>query len=288
MKEYPSRHKAIVALKEVGTEEARETLLEIAFGQHGPESTEWAARNYVKSLEDKSRARRLLQADDSRIQHIGLLALRGETIDAALLQDLKQMLKADDFHLRRAAASTVYEAPLHPYGKEIAIALIDSARTVKSLPKADERIAIGMKWTTAGYTCGEIIRALSQSKNINTKLLREFIPTESGNAQACVVIAMAWLGDSSVKPQLREIAKKTELPPLLRSQAIAAFSVIGTKRDIDLLKDIATTDPFKVKPTAQEVEFRRARGQPMVDKVYFIREQAEDMIGQIERKTTER
>ena len=286
MEESPNiSHRAIGTLGGITTEEARDRLLEIALGHHGARWTEWAASNYVKSLPDKSQARALLESSDPKIQHVALLALRGGEIDSEMLEDLKQILEAGNLNLRRAAASIIRQAPPHPYGREVAAALIDSAQTVATVPRADNRLAFatrGPLWTDAGYAYREIISALSGSKDIDTEIMKELLSTTTDHARDCIVIALSRGGDSSVKTQLREIAEKSKYPAL-RSSAVGAFSVVGTKRDIDFLERIAATDSFEVEPTAQQVINMEALGQPVVDKLYPIRSEAESIITRISR-----
>lgn len=279
------KHNAIIALKEYGSEKALEALLQIAMGEHGNEKTEWAARNYVKVLKTKSGSRKLLASKDPEIQHVGLLAIKGEPISQELLEDLKKLLQSERLNIRRATANVIKDAPAYSDPKDLSASLVESIKTIDSLPNADRMISMagsGRIWTDAGYTYRCMAWALSDMKMSDAGVLESLTPAEPGNPQDCVLIARAWLGDVSIKHELKRIVQGSKMTAL-RAYALAAFSVVGTADDSEFLRKIAETDPLAVEPKGMQREYLEMQGKS-TDKIYPIRMQAGELIKQIEKK----
>ncbi len=286
------RHAAVRRLSELGTPEARKVLLDVALGRYGRGSQTWAARCFVKVMEQPGEARALLTATNSEIATIGLLALRGEAIDRELLADLKRFLQSASVHVRTGCGQIIKAAPTSELPDELVRAVLESIRTAHLIDRADEPMRAANEFisvrTEVGWVYETLISALSQSPSIELKLLQDLTPSESGLLRDCTLIARAQRGDRTLTGELRRIAR-TSPNSGVRWASLQPFATLGTIQDVPFLEELAQTDPLAVALTEaqrQAAADSLAIGIPTpVPEVYYpIRSHAERLIRQIKSR----
>jgi hypothetical protein len=243
------RHRAVTLLRTIGIFKAQESLLDIALGRTSPISTgsSWAVRNYVKIIHDKFDARKLMVSKNPDVLGIALKPLQGVPVDTELFKQLEQLLQYKDYYLRVSAAKVIGADPEASYVREKVSAIIKSLETVEQIPRAHEKFQHDRYGTLADNVYYKLIRALSSIKQAHTFLQG---PSEQlqGKPRMCIIIARAYIGDASVKTQLRNIIEDPDMVamPMMRSLALQTFGRIGNTDDLLFLRGIVKTDPFEV------------------------------------------
>lgn len=289
------RHAAVRRLSELGTPEARTILLDVALGRHGRGSQTWAARCFVKAMEQPREARALLVATNQEIVTIGLLALRGEAVDQGLLADLKRLLQSPDVHVRVGCARIIRHAPANQSPAETVRAVIESIRTVHTIDRADEPMkaaneSISVR-TEAGWAYETMISALSQSPSLDLKLLQELTPSDTGLPRDCLFIARAQRGERLLGEELRRILRSCPNSGV-RWASLQPFADRGTLEDVPFLEQLAQTDPLAVELTDAQREaaadsLELGIPAPIPGVYYPIRSHVERLIRKIGRQARE-
>lgn len=245
------QHRTVSLLQSIGTSKARESLLRIALGQDSPRGigfgSSWAARNYVKILQDRSDAKKLLASKNPDVLGIALKPLQGVPVDTELFKRLEQLLQYKDYYLRVSAAKVIAADPEATLVRQKVSAIVRSLETVEKLPKAREKFQYDRLGTLADNVYYKLIRALSRIKQADTFLQG---PSEQlqGKPRMCIIIARAYIGDASVKTQLCNIIEDPDMVamPMMRLLALRAFGRIGNTDDLPFLRRIVETDPLEV------------------------------------------
>jgi hypothetical protein len=244
-------HIAIV-LKKIGTQKAKETLLNMAIGQNGFNwSYSTAAQNYVEVAKDKKEdIKALLVSSDSDILGIALQGMKGLTIDVESLKRLDEIMQtkqAPDYILRSKAAEVISADKGSGLMREKVSVLVKSLQTIEQLPNANGRFLYDRFGTIADVTSSDLARALTTMKGADA-YLDEATKGLTGNARRWMLAVRATKGDTSVKGEIRNFIVDPNMldRTLLRSYALRGYAVIGTADDIPFLRNIAESDPVVV------------------------------------------
>lgn len=282
------QRRALAELEKLKTEEARKVLLDVALGRRASESKLMAARRYVWALDDKSQARKLLQSSDLEVCTVGLEGLKGVPIDRELMSQLKTLLQAPEVRVRSWVAFVYLADPNDTFLQEKAEAILRSLDTIDSTADFNKMTAYGGTgdmWSLGGISCFHLSQALAGMKGTKVDLLQQLTPAKAGIARDCVFIARAWLGDISVKKELYRISQES-LIPMIRYRAIQPFERYGDRDDLIVLRRVASTDGYHQRGPAPRL-FGEEPKEPAKDQDrYYIREYAEYIIAEIQRKGT--
>ncbi|MCP5527222.1 MAG: hypothetical protein H7A47_10510 [Verrucomicrobiales bacterium] len=286
----PARHQAIRGLRELGTPESRETLLEIAHGKRGGEYQEWAATCYAKAFPAPEDLIPLLTAANPAVVAAGLLALEGAPLDDKLFGQLSGLLHSRSGHVRSCCLVVLKTAPDSRGATHVAEAIIQGIGTVETIENGDRVIGFAhapwKEFTEVGLTYYQSVQALATAPTISLEDLEAAMPQEPGVERDCTLIARAWRGDDSVRPEVYAICR-TAAQPNIRTAAVNAFSFIGTLEDIPLLEAVAAGDGFSVRLSDDERRRMRSRLPPdsvIPEVVYPNRRRALEVIRRIKAK----
>ncbi len=277
----PFRRRAIEVFGAMGTANSQKVLLDIALkristaGLHDS----WAAGRYLAALKDKSDAAKLLVSANPLVHNTALLALKGQEIDEALLQRLKDLLESKLNAVRWASAWVMAMTPSPRYAEDKVSAIVAATDRVDDIPKAHETFQRGPD-THAEMEYSTYIGSLTEMRGAESAL-RNATERVSGMTRNIVVIARAFRGDNTARSALRKVLTDPAAG-MMRERAAHAMAHIGTKDDIALLRRIAESDPLK-----------RARGgcvlPPTVSREHYpVREAAQRTIREIESRTREK
>lgn len=278
------RHRAVTVLAEIGTGKAQEALLDIALGRGAAKGrgSSWAAKNYVNIIQDKSNAAKLLDSTDSSVLDSALKALKGQPVEADLLEKLKKLLIAKDYHLRNEAAAVMGKDPGTRYVSEKLTSIIETLDIVEQLPDANEPFhnphAVG---TISDHYYNSLLDALSEMKGADD-YLRQTTGNLSGKTYWCVVIARAKRGDASVKTDLYSIINNLSAE-FFRCRAVRSLGSIGTKEDLPFLRELEKNDSFEV----EKFSCLLPKDGRQIEKIYPVRLEAGWAIKSIEKKQEE-
>ena len=271
------RHRAVRALEALGSEKARQALLDTALGR-GPDINTRphagpAARAYVSTASNKSDARKLLASEADSVVWIGLDGLRGSSVDEALLGKLGSYLRSDHLSLRLISARVLTEDSTTAHAaKKVRLAL-ESLATARDVKEPD-RI-----WWPGSLTHAEglhhaLVDCLSKMRGVD-KVLRDATPQLKGVTRTCVLIARAQRGDATVKRELTRDITNPELG-IVRAWAVRTFETIGSAEDLPMLRRLAKSDPLQ----------RKQGGCLEPDKLIFpVRRAAAQAVRHVEQRT---
>lgn len=277
---------ALDVLKSLRTQESRKLLRDIAWGKVSSPLEVEAAFRYWASLDDPEEARSLFKAPhpDVREKALELLREASVPVSARLLQAMKPILQDTNLTVRWQAGLYLATVKGPAPGREKAGALIRSASTVADMPDAQKPTgfygAIGTRWTEADFADMGIIHALALADGIDIPLLHELLPSKSGPARDCVLIALGVRGDRSVKSELWRVIHENPRV-FLRREALKAMAQIGDVTDLPALQKIADSDPVKVDLTSLEKKVLKDQLPAHVqtpDAVFPLREKAKSVI----------
>ncbi|MHC4336143.1 MAG: hypothetical protein ACYSUP_05765, partial [Planctomycetota bacterium] len=236
------RHRAVKVLQAIGTPTAQKALLEIALAKDQellPSLKEWAASAFIATLDNKSEAARLLESDEDHVHNAGLRAIAGQSLDAALLRRVAQLLGSDNHTVRGNATKVMSKDPSTAFVQTKVDALISAIARAQTFPKADDTYQ-NTYFTYAEMELDTYIRALSEMAGA-LAVMRYRRPALSGVPHAALAIAGALQGDASALSDLRAILSDPT-QGMMRLWAARSITKIGTEQDIALLQTIAETD----------------------------------------------
>jgi len=280
------RHRAVQVLQRLGTAKARGALLDVALGRTAdklPSSHGWAARAYLTVIPNKADARELLASNDSGVLNAALLALRGQPVDEELMERLRQIARRkegwkDGWNAPAFAAADVASADPRPVLLEERVALlVDLLSDVAGMPGKDKPIRHGhMNRVEAAYF--SLLIDLTDMPAEAGPLLKQASAKRRGVQREVLIIARARRGDATAREGIGAILADKKAG-LRRAWAARALGVIGSAKDLPLLKRLAETDPL-ARERGGDVGppgFRQA-------KFYPVREAAKDAIRAVEQK----
>jgi hypothetical protein len=253
---------AIYVLKKIGTQKAKDTLLNIAMGQNRRKTPDsLAAQTYVAITKDKNEIKQLLSSKNPDILSIALQGIKEIKVDAELLKRLDEILQSVQYHpvlnctLRTNAAEVIVADTGSELLQEKVSSIVKSIQTVDNQPKANERYESTIIGTFADRTYLDLAQALIKIK-ASDKYLSEATSSMTGIPRGWMLAIRANRGDSSVKSELRKVLDDpTSLErTLLRSFILSGYAKIGTAEDIPFLSNIAENDPMSI------LEMRDATG----------------------------
>jgi len=236
------RHRVVMALQEMRSPQARDILLDIALGK--TEATRrsmkmWAARAYIKVIDDRSEAKGLLASTDDGVQNIGLVAMAGQRLDTDLVTSLGQLIRSEHSAVRWGVARVMAAEPSNQFAREKVSLLMDAIRDLDRWPGGQNTLP-GYLYTNAEVDCHEYVRALVKMDG-SLKPMQEYSSNLTETAKEAIAIARAAKGDIAVKGDVLSIVRGSK-NRLLRVLAIGSVGEIGTPGDIPLLRQIAETD----------------------------------------------
>ena len=244
--DYAYRWRTIQVLGIVYTPRSREALLQVALRTRTDELP-WirgAAREYVAILPDKSEARKLLAANDTEVLQQAAAGLRGVAIDKDMIGRLLELMGSKDHHLRRAVAVVLGEDPGGQFASEKVAAIVRAIPDIAHMEKADD-IAWPGSWTNSEVYCRTYIDALARMKNARQAITKQLADAPAGEPMRhCLVLALAFGGDGSVRPELRKMLTDAKMG-LFRAWTVEALGNIGTTKDLPLLRDVAQKDSMQ-------------------------------------------
>ncbi len=288
------RHKSIKELRELGTAQARNVLLETALGRRGEGNEEWAASGYLKITPRPSEARWLFAAKNPAVWGVAILALSKANVplDAELMQSVARLLQSSDARLRGSTAYYLNTERGSGFGHEKAEVVVASLETIEmstnfNRPTGSHHEFVTMS-TQGGWACRGIIAALAGAGGVDLAMLRESTPAEAGLAKDCVLIARGWRSDRGVKPELHRIMRESPLADV-RYAAVNAFAFPGyaAADDLPVLGEVADSDPLYGDLDAATKE-RYVAVMPFEtvapDRIYPVRDYAREVVKRFPRQ----
>ena len=245
------KNNIVIVLKKIGTQKAKETLLNMALGQNGfNETYSTAARQYIELAGEKEELKTLLVSTNSLILSEALLGIKGIKVDADLLQRLDEILQSVQYNpvlncaLRTNAANIIVADTGSELMQEKISAIVKSINTVEKQPKANERYGQTIIGTFADRTYLNLAKALINIKDAD-KYLSQATSSMTDNPRGWILAIRANRGDSTEKNELRKIMEDPHMleRTLFRSFALSGYARIGTTEDIPFLRNIAENDP---------------------------------------------
>lgn len=230
-------------LAEIGTPRAMEVLRQKAI-----DGSSNAARNYTRKLKDKTKAKSLLDSTDINVQNVALNALRGTAIDSDFLALLNKYLSQSKYYnVRRSAARVMADDPNSTYAEQKVSAIIKTIDSVAQLPRAWEKYQYDWIGSLADIQYQFLTDALAKMKGADEPL-RDITDKVNGLTRDCVIVARAYRGDASVKPQVYRFLRDPNAVKLIhmRRLAVGSFAHIGDNGDVKFLQDIAKNDSVEI------------------------------------------
>ena len=277
------RHRAVQIFERLKTPKAQSVLLDVALGRSAEDLSSmksWAARAYIATLDDKSATRKLLASDDASVQNAALLAVQGTEVDEALLDRLEELLRQQPHAMavRHAAVAVMAGDPTGRFTARKVAAIVEAISDVPNMPDRDKVDFIG-NWTMAEISYHRYLGSLSELKGEDADAaLRDATAQAKAVARDLLVIARARRGDRTVREEVRR-ALGDQNAGMMRAWAARSLPAIGTPDDLDLLRDVAKTDPL-------ERERGGDVGPPDGQKVFPVRDAARDAMREMEEKAS--
>jgi len=242
------RQRSVRVFEKMKTPNGRKVLLDIALGNtHFKEHDVWgwAARAYVRSLEDKSQAAKLLVSDRSDVQNAALLAMKGVSLGPDLLHRLKDLLASPVNAVRWSAARVLGADPGDKFTREKVEMIVGAIERVIQLPNAEQR------YPRSSLTHAEVewhvyIQVLKEMPSADAAL-KEATAETKGVTRKCLLLARGQRGDRSALGGIRDIIQDPDAG-MLRAWAALTLGHLGSEKDIPTLKRIAASDPLKRQP----------------------------------------
>lgn len=270
--DYAYRWRTIKALGLINSPRSRKALLDLALGTN-KSSLPWirgAAREYVKTLTDKSEARQLLVSADTAVLQQAAVGLNGVAIDKEMIDRLVELMKSPDRHLRLLVVYVFANDPGGLFTSRKVAAIVQGIPDIATMDKAD-----GVAWPS-NYTNAEshyrtYINGLATMVNAAKPIQDQIALAPAGGLTwRCLVLSRGLGGDAKVRPEARKILADSKAG-LFRAWAAEAMGKIGTADDLPLLRQVAKKDPMQ-----------RERGGCLApinkDIVYPVREVAQAVI----------
>ena len=241
------RHRTVTVLEKMGSPMARENLLNIALGKTQAKllsMKKWAAGAYIKVIDDRSEAKRLLASNESRVQNIGLTAMAGQKLEENTLKKLGELIDSQNRIVRWSTATVMAKEPSDKFAQEKIVLLVNAIQDSDQYP--EDRST----HPTSIFTYAEVGRynytmALAGMKGALKPMRDSSDLAKTTEAKQAITIARAMQGDMTVKGDILRISTSRDSKNrLLRVLAIRSLEKIGTQGDIPLLRQIAEADPL--------------------------------------------
>lgn len=284
----------VAKLGQMRAAQAQGALLRIAYGEIGDWRAPEAANYYVNSLTNKSEARVLLAASNSKVINEGLRGLwvGGVPVDAELFERLQVIARSDSAETRGKVAKILSTDTNTALAAPKGHVIIESMRTTLQCQDASAPVITGESffsgyWSRSDVSLGEQAQALGQIAGRTPGFSLEDIPQGPELLNDFMVLARAVAKQPSDRPDLRRVLTRSQ-SSYVRFLALLAFEQGPDKNvdDIAALKRMAEEDPFAAKPLAPYY-FRmpgadqslRGKGDAMIYPLRFL---AEQVVKQIE------
>lgn len=268
----------------IGTERAREILLDMALGRQG---FEWsglsATDSYLRVIKNKKEAAKLLVSDNVNVKIAALRHLIGVKVDYELFSILTSLLRQEDdsvilFAGKVLGADDNIEL-LEPKISLLIKLIKDQVRLFdKEAHKASLKKPIPMNYNR--YIMYTDILCNIKGKGAKDILCEMAKKCDTLQVKRSIIIAMAHNGDKSVRKDMYAITKETE-GEYIRVLAVSAFEYIGNSEDLLFLKNIEKTDTLeRIIYTHKSVGNKVYSNWPQ--KIYPVRDKARRVVNIIE------
>ncbi len=231
------------ALKEIGSDQAKKVLLELAF-YHVPDAGNLgmrAAQTYVAIENDGSKIAQLLESPEDGVSDIASEALVGKTLNLEITKALgKQLNSKTIFAHRYVPAAFAKDSSVFLADEKIGF-LLNSFSNLKNMENSD-RQAYGSVWTESETAFNNYIQAISKIQG-GEQVLRSRIARADSLQREAIIIALALRRLPDVHNDLIKIIESTK-DAVKRALAITGIGIIGEKTDISILQKLADTDTF--------------------------------------------
>lgn len=273
-KEVRRNSTIFMALRYVGTEQAKAALLRIAQDTQHTNSYllgDRVAKAYMQLAKDSSEIGQLFSSKQPRVVDAGLVGIAGCPLTASAVEALGQLLNSTSSwrHHRVAVAFTLDMSPENAARKvELLIA---------GLPRLDHLEDGEKVGPETGLTGHELAYCsyLSALENMpgGDPVLLERLSSAQGQQRQMIVMALGRRRHPAIRGELLQIVK-TEDDGFIRWRAIESLRYIATEEDIPLLQELASNDPYTRTHSAHYISHRP--NQPTT--YYPVREAAKELV----------
>lgn len=239
-----SSHSWIGMLARINTTQSQDLLRRISIGEvktSDPNSETSAATSLISR--DNSAGWMLFTSDNPRVLTVALNAVDGQPINEVRMQPLRKCIKHSDGVVRRSAARVMANAPSGELAHEALECIGQTLAAVADIPGVNELNSpgvVGIAQTSGEIEYANLMFALTKVR-VEDESLRALAGQQKGRAHDTVILALARRGDKSVRASIRKLAQDPDAG-MFRAWAVDGLETIGLALDLDLLKQMATTD----------------------------------------------
>ncbi|MGB8225452.1 MAG: HEAT repeat domain-containing protein [Sedimentisphaerales bacterium] len=242
--DFSLRHTIIRIMGEIGTDNAKESLKEIAISKNdiNPNLKGWAAHHFIKLIRNKEEAVPLIDSNDIDVRSEGLRAIQGIELDANLVSKVGVFLTNNEQAIRWSSISVYEKDPSQNFYRQKIDFILRAVDKVYTYTDAN-KVPFRAYYTFAQLDLQNYINALSNMNGPLSSLQVIHRETLTELAGDVLIIARASKGDKSVKSDIISIIKNRK-EMLLRLRAVDSMEKIGSAEDIEFLQSVANTDPY--------------------------------------------
>ena len=241
--DFGLQHRSVRVLKGVNSEKSRALLRDMALREvrtANPNIEGWAGRNLIAL--DRDEAWPLLAATTHHVLGDALNAVDGEPIDEKYMPFLRARLDHENEFVRWRVVEVMASEPSGKYATEVIEAVHKALLSVADLPDVDEPYR---SFLSTALTLGEACYARYVNVLARVKVKNDALQTLAGRIEGrgrdVVVLALARRRDASVHDELVRLAQDPKAG-LFRAWAATALGAVGTRKDLTLLRRLATSD----------------------------------------------
>ena len=277
-----AQHNSIIinALREIGSEQAKAELLNIALREQPDSFTlgSRAAKAFIALSADTSEMARLLSSAEPQVIDVTAEAMQGLPLTRQATESLGKVLGSKTWvtHNLVAAAFATDKSTLTS-AQKVDLLLQASVR-IEDLISRNQRVPPGGPWTAP-----ELVRASYVSALANMAGADPFLRGALGPAQPeqreMITLALAMRKHRDMRSALLHIINTTS-DGFTRTMAVNALESIATQDDMALLGRLASSDPF-------EREIASRPGEPKPANANFpVRRAAEQVLAKLQAEST--
>ncbi|MBN1973198.1 MAG: HEAT repeat domain-containing protein [Sedimentisphaerales bacterium] len=237
------RTQIINALQALGTGKSKEILIEIAFNPGMTANT--LGPRAVKALsaitDDSTMISRCLESPNAQTKDVAAQELAGKKLSPPAVSRLGELLKTDSW-ITHNLVTTAFKTDTSDQTNNEKINLL-----LNAIPGIDKVITlhkdgtlVELMWNSREMVRLSYISAFVEMRDADTNL-RNALAIANPEQRTILVIALGLRKHKDMRPEILNIIKTTQ-DDLLRTMAVESLSFIGTKEDIPMLRQLASSD----------------------------------------------
>jgi len=246
---YVPRNSIIIkALKELGSEEAKAELLDIALRSQQDSRTlgPRAAKAFITLAADTSEMVQLLSSTEPQVRNITVEAMHGLPLTPEATEAIGKLLSSKSWVTHNLVASTFGADKSSLTATMKVNLLLQASVNIEKLISNKEPVPAVLQWTAPEMVRASNISALASMPGA-TNILRQNLSFAKPQQREMLVIALGMRKQSDVRPEILKIIGTT-IDGFTRTMAVDSLYYIATEDDIPLLRTLTTSDSFK-RPT---------------------------------------